>query len=323
MSEIRDKILHMLQEERGEFLSGQAISERLGVSRTAVWKHMQALQKSGAKIDAVTNCGYRLLAEPAPPIEEALPALCRTAALGKQVQYFRQTDSTNRQAKRFAREGASHGLAVIAEEQTEGRGRRGRGWVSVPFENLYVSLLLRPNLETAKAPRFTIATALGVYRLLQGYGIPASIKWPNDILVNGKKLCGILLEMEGTLEDLEAVIVGIGLNVNSTVFPEELISTASSMRLESGSVYDRTKVLSRLLEALEPLYAACESDIAYEALLCDYRRVCGTIGRQVNVIGITDTRTGTVEDVDELGRLLLRTADGTLHTVSAGDVSVR
>lgn len=321
---LREQILHMLQDAQGAFVSGQDISLHLGVSRTAVWKHIHALTQSGIQIEAVTNCGYRLLSEPVPTIDSALCSQIHTEWLGRQMVVLQETDSTNHYLKALSLEGAANGTAVFTESQSAGRGRRGRGWESAPYQNIMLSLLLRPQLETAKAPRYTIATALGVYQTLHKYDIDAAIKWPNDVLAGGKKLCGILLEMEGTMDHLDAVIVGLGLNVNAASFADDtLADTATSMRLITGQSYDRSDVLRTLLETLEPLYIACEDNGAYATLLGDYMRVCATLGRQVQVVGIAETFHGIAEDVDDIGHLLVRTADGVLRTVSAGDVSIR
>ena len=227
--------------------------------------------------------------------------------------------------RELVQQGCPHGTVITAEQQTAGRGRRGRNWSNSPGKDICMSLVLRPKMETQHAPRFTIGTALGVYRAVSDFGLLPSIKWPNDVLLGPqlKKICGILLEMEGNLETLEAIIVGIGLNVNTQSFAPELVNTASSLMQEAGRRFDRVEVLTKLLDTLEPIYDACEDDKGYAQVLSDYRKCCSTLGQSVCVTGIQETFYGVAQDVDALGRLIVRLKDGSTRIVGAGDVSVR
>ncbi len=320
---MRETILRMLQQSGDEFLSGERISEQLGITRAAVWKHMQALQREGVNIEAATRKGYRLMGS-AEVLRPALvePALA-THSLGREMLCLSSAPSTNLIARQLSLQGCPHGTVVIAEEQTAGRGRRGRTWLNTPGKDICMSAVLRPKLEAQHAPRFTLATALGVYRLAASLGLVPSIKWPNDVLIAGKKLCGILLEMEGNMDSLESIIVGMGVNVNTDSFPADIGQVATSLGLELGKTLDRKQVLSTLLNQLEPLYDACESDEGFAEMLTAYRESCSTIGQTVDVAGVRETLHGVVEDIDSIGRLLLRTQDGALHAVSAGDVTLR
>ncbi len=320
---MRNAILKMLQENPDGYVSGARISEQLGVSRTAVWKHIQALQRDGIVIEAVTNRGYRIV-EAANVLHKVfIEPMLQTKWLGREMTHLNSVPSTNQLARQMASQGCAHGTVVLAEEQTAGRGRLGRGWTNLPGKDICMSMVLRPRLEAQHAPRYTLASALGVYQLAVKLGASPFIKWPNDVLIDGKKICGILLEMDGDMDALQSVIVGIGLNVNTDAFPAEIEKTATSLSLSVSRALDRNRVLSMLLNLLEPLYEACENEDAYQALLSEYTRCCGTVGQSISVMGIRETLSGVAEGIDGVGRLLLRAADGTLRALSAGDVTLK
>jgi len=319
---MQTKILQLLQQSNGEFLSGESMSRQLGVSRAAVWKHIRQLQQKGIEIQAVTRKGYRLCGDVHLLDQTAIASGLHTRVLGRQVILERTLDSTNRLARALAQQGCIHGSVVIADQQTGGRGRRGREWFSAPGENLYMSLILRPALEPRFAPRYTIGAALSIYRMLSKLQLKPAIKWPNDVLVNGKKISGILLEMEGTIESLDVIIVGVGLNINTMLFPPELCGIATSLAQLCGHSFDRNRITAMLLNEMEPIFEQCENDDSYLALWKEYKSCCSTIGQLVDISGVTGVVTGIVEDIDEMGRLLLKTDDG-LQVISAGDVSLR
>ena len=320
---MRNAILKLLQENPEGYVSGAHISDQLGVSRTAVWKHIQALQREGIKIEAVTNRGYKIVGTANVLHPAFIEPMLQTRWLGREITYINSIPSTNQLARQMAVQGCPHGSVVLAEEQTAGRGRLGRGWVNQKGKDLCMSMVLRPRLEAQHAPRYTLASALGVYQLADKLGASPFIKWPNDVLINGKKICGILLEMDGDMDALHSVIVGIGLNVNTDVFPVEIEKTATSFALSLSKLLDRNQVLSTLINLLEPLYDACENETAYGDLLNEYTRCCGTIGQSVSVMGIRETLNGVAEGIDGVGRLLLRSTDGALHALSAGDVTMK
>lgn len=320
---MRETILRMLHQSGNEFISGELISEKLGITRAAVWKHMQTLQREGVDIEAVTRKGYRLRGSTNAMLPTLIEPELKTRSLGREMVYLNSVPSTNLIARQLSQQGCAHGTIVLAEEQTQGRGRRGRIWLNSPGQDICMSAVLRPRLEAQHAPRFTLSTALGIYRVAAMLRLAPSIKWPNDVLVAGKKLCGILLEMEGNMDSLETVIVGLGLNVNTDEFPQEIAAQATSLGKELNRTLNRREVLSSLLNELEPLYDACEDDEAFTKVLDAYKEACGTLGQTVDVTGVRETLSGIAEDVDEAGRLLLRSPDGVLHTISAGDVTLR
>lgn len=326
---MRERIRMMLQQSGGAFVSGEQISKALGVSRAAVWKHVQALREAGAQIEAVTRKGYRLVDDTRAPLSGArIAPYLATRALGRNAVFLKSAPSTNQVARELAAKGAAHGMSVLAEEQTAGRGRRGRAWSNSPGQDICLSAILRPRLEAQHAARFTLATALGVYQVAAKLGFLPSIKWPNDVLLGNKKICGILLEMDCTVEEISFIVVGVGLNVNNHSFPAPLCDTATSLFLEAQRIngedqkpFERAQVLSSLLNALEPLYDACEED--YPSIQKSYTAACSTLGRQITLTGAQGVLHGVAEGIDEIGRLLLRERNGVLHTVSAGDVTLR
>ncbi len=318
---MRETVLHLLQKSNGNYISGEEISKILGVSRAAVWKHIHALKTAGYTIEATRNRGYRLTS--CPLSAGAIMPLLQTRALGRSLICLQTATSTNILARELALQGAPHGSALAAETQTAGRGRLQREWVDSPGKDICVSLILRPHIETQYAPRFTLATALGIHQLLRNMSIPATIKWPNDVLINGKKICGILLELNGTIDELAFVVVGIGINVNTASFPSDLSAVATSLCLLTGEQHGRASLFAMLLNTLEPLYDMCETADAYERLLSQYKQACSTIGQEVAVRSLQNEWQGTVQDIDERGQLLLRTPDGQIHALSAGDVTLR
>lgn len=241
-----------------------------------------------------------------------------TETLGSSVAFFEETASTNQDAKRLGREGALHGALVLAERQTAGRGRRGRGWLSGEGA-VCMTLLLRPAFPMELAPRYVIACALGVCRALRSLGADAGIKWPNDIVANGKKLCGILLEADAS----GFVAAGVGVNVNQREFPEEIAAAAGSLYLATGSEHDPNEVVARILAECEPLFGACGSETGYASLMEAYRELSQTLGNRVHVFAPDGEFSGTALTLDALGMLVVETDAGEVVTVSAGDVSIR
>lgn len=305
------------------FFSGQELSSMLGVTRAAVWKHIKFLEREGMTFDAVTNKGYRLTGLSDILSPELIGPHVDTRWLGKKLHCFDETESTNRVAKKIAAQGCPSGAVVVADTQTQGRGRRERAWHSEPGRGACVSIVLRTHIAPKYAPRFTIAAAVGVRRMLKRFGVDALIKWPNDLLCGGKKLSGILLEMGASMESVDYIVVGIGLNINNIAFPEEVAAIATSMREQAGRENKRYEVVGRLLSELEPVFESCETDEGFLGLLAEYRAFSSTLNQRVCVSGVNETHTGVAEDFDELGRLLLRAEDGSAHTIDSGDVSLR
>lgn len=256
--------------------------------------------------------------------EKKLKELLTGCSIGGTLICREQTDSTNSEICRARRAGAGHGTAAIAEEQTAGRGRRGRSWESEPGVNLYFSMLLLPELEVQKASMLTLVTALAVAGALRELGLPVQIKWPNDVVTAGKKVCGILTELYFEPEGRYYVVVGVGINVNQTAFPEEMRQSATSLRNAAGGrVFDREAVLARVLRLFEAHYERFLSDGGFGGLRPAYEAYLANRGAAVRVEDPKGAWTGTALGIDDAGELRVQRPDGSTETVYAGEVSVR
>lgn len=319
MSLTADDILRLLAEN--QYVSGQKISETLGVSRTAVWKWISQLRDEGWQIESSTRLGYRLQAGDA--IHPALwSGLLTTKALGRAENHFEHTvSSTNTIVKQMALRGAPHGSLCLCESQTDGKGRLGRHWCAPENKGLWLSVLLRPRMKPEDAPLITLCAAIAMARAVrETTGLEVRIKWPNDLVYEGRKLCGILLELGADQDAIEYVVVGTGLNVRKGAYPEELSARAAALE-EFGEAPPRRVLLVHYLKALEDTVAAAEAG-GFAAIEEEYRALSCTLGSQVRVEGSVCLN-GTAEAIDEGGALLVRTIDGELRRVLAGDVSVR
>lgn len=320
-------MLALLLEGGAAWSSGEELSRRMGVSRTAIWKQMEGLRAAGYEIEAVTRLGYRLLARPdAVTALEVLSGL-RTRRFAREIAYRESVGSTNEWAKELAREGAAEGLLVIADEQTTGKGRLGRSWATPRGAALAMSLVLRPELPPHEAPRITLASAVAVAEgVRESTGLAAGIKWPNDVLLHGKKFCGILTEMEAEMERTRFVVCGIGINVNLTPseIPSEVREKATSLQIEAGCRVLRAPLAAAVMSKFESAY----DDLVggrFEEVLARWRALSVTLGRPVRVTSMVggEVVTGVAEDLDETGALLVRDESGQLHRVVAGEVTLR
>ena len=325
---MNDEILRLLH-VRGDFLSGEEISRQLHISRTAVWKRIGKLKDEGYEIESVPHKGYRL--DPYPrgkiygwTLEQAFAEL--NSRLFRKLIFAETLDSTNLEAKRrIAAQEEAGGMVVVCEMQTAGRGRRGRSWASPAGSGLWMSLFLRPDIQPSHAPMLTLVAGMAVRDALEElYGLDAFIKWPNDIIVRDRKICGILTEM--TMEDLEmsGVVVGIGINVRSGAIPEELKDIAASIAEESGERSpDRAQLLCRVLARFEQYYETFIRTEDLSALREAYEAHCVNIGRTVRVIAPTESYDAEALGIDAQGGLRIRLADGTCRTVTSGEVTIR
>jgi BirA family transcriptional regulator, biotin operon repressor / biotin---[acetyl-CoA-carboxylase] ligase len=313
-------VLGFLAEAGDEFVSGEAISDKLGLSRAAVWKHVNALRAQGYRIDAVPARGYRLVDVPdrLGPLE--LRPLLSTRDLGQVLHCHDALPSTNDLAKELAEQGAVHGEVVIAETQTAGRGRRGRAWVSPPGKNLYLSVVLRPELPPQRATELTLLASVAACETLREAGIEAVIKWPNDLLAGGRKIAGILTEMAAEPDRVHWVVVGLGINLNAGAedFPPDLRDEATSAALVRGAVLPRALFTAALLARLEEWLERHALE-GFAPVRETWRALSGTLGRQVLIATGEAKLTGIAEDIDETGALLVRGPLG-VERVTAGDV---
>lgn len=312
---MKQKILDILKSADG-YISGERISEQLSISRAAVWKHIKKFKEDGYEIESVTNRGYRLVSSPDIITESGIKHGLNTEFIGQKLFIYDETDTTNERAK--ANNTAPDGSVFIAEVQTRGKGSRGRGWVSPRGIGIWHSILLKPDITPLEVQRITLAAGLAVCKAI---GLDAKIKWPNDIVINGKKVCGILTEMSAEMDMVNYVVCGIGINVNTESFAEEIAHRATSMYLESGIKYRRDEIISRLLNKFEYYYKKF-LDSGLGAILDEYKQNCVTLGKEVSVIFKKETVTGKAVDVDENGNLVVETENGIIH-VTSGEVSVR
>lgn len=320
----QEKVLALLKADPEAYHSGQSMSRELGISRAAVWKAVESLRSEGYKIDSVSNRGYRLAAEPDRLRAGALAGNLTGCRVGGTLVCLPTVDSTNNELKRRAAE-APDGLAVLADEQTGGRGRRGKTFQSLGGRGVYLSVLLRPAGSLAELSALTAWIAVAVCEgIREACGAETEIKWTNDVLLGGKKLCGILTELELEAESglLRHVIVGVGVNINQTAadFGPELASVATSLAL-AGYPVRRTELAVCLLQALDRMYAAFPAE--RERYLAEYRRRCVTTGRDVLLLRGNTRQTAFAEAVEDDFSLRVRFPDGHRENVTAGEVSVR
>jgi BirA family biotin operon repressor/biotin-[acetyl-CoA-carboxylase] ligase len=302
---MKGKILNALR-EHDSHVSGERLAEQLGVSRVAIWKHIRGLRNDGYAIEA-SPTGYRLLSCPDLFFPYEFPGLQR------RIHYFPEIGSTMDAARELAKEGANEGTIVIAEAQTHGRGRLSRQWLS-PQGGVYFTLILRPRISPAYAPRInlmaSVAVAATIRKLL---GLNAELKWPNDVLIGGKKVCGILAEMDAEMDAVNFVNVGIGINVNSSI--PQFQKTATSLKHELGRQVSRKEFLTALLAEIDGRRVR----LMQPELLQEYKEFSATLNKRVRIISLAEEVTGQAVDVDDMGALVLRGRNGTLRTVLVGD----
>jgi BirA family biotin operon repressor/biotin-[acetyl-CoA-carboxylase] ligase len=302
-------------------ISGEYLAAQLGLSRAAVWKRVHRLKAQGYVIEGSPRRGYRLLAVPDRLLPEEVLQGLKTRLFTGPVHYFETLDSTNDLAKALAAQGAPEGAVVVAEAQTSGRGRLGREWDSPPGVGLYVSLVLRPMLPPMELPQITLTTAVAVVRAVRRVtGLAPGIKWPNDLLINGKKLGGILTEMETESDRIRHVVVGLGLNVNNPGFPFDLAATATSLALAAGRTFSRVNLLQAWLEEFEELYDRFLNQ-GFAEILEEWKGAAVTLGQIVTVRQGPREISGQATDVAPDGALLLRTIDGEMVRVTSGEIT--
>lgn len=320
---MKSEILKMLKTSSG-YLSGQQLCEKFGVSRTAVWKAIRQLEEEGYKIEAVRNKGYRLTGEADVITQAELQSMLQTRWIGNRLEYFDETDSTNIRARKLAEEGAPHGTLVVADSQRTGKGRRGRAWISPRGVGIWMSLVLRPPICPAGASMLTLVAGMAVVKgVRKSTGLKAMIKWPNDAILSGKKICGILTEMSTEEDRIRYVITGIGINVNVSSFPEEIAEKATSLKEELGEAVKRSLVIAAVAEAFEEFYDSFLKTHDMSCLMEDYNKALVNRNRQVTVLDSRGQYQGRALGIDPEGSLLVQRKDGTVESVISGEVSVR
>ncbi len=317
---MRSELLQMLIDRQGEFVSGEAISQYLGCSRTAVWKHIEELRKAGYKLEAAPRKGYRIVHQPNLLTENEIKAGLKTNYMGKNVIYETSVTSTQEIAHRLAREGVPEGTLVVAEEQLGGKGRLGRAWHSPIGTGIWMSLILKPKIPPQQAPQLTLLAAVAVIRgITETTELQCEIKWPNDILLNGKKVVGILTEMQADPDQIHSVIIGIGINVNQTSFPKEIQEIATSLKLEKGQEINRAHLMRSIMAEFEKLYELFLSDGFYPIKQM-WEAHAVTIGRRIIARTINGAIEGFAKGITEDGILLLEDSHGRTHKIYSADI---
>jgi len=320
------RILAALRSAGDEAVSGAQLSQELGVSRAAVWAHIEDLRKLGYEVEASPHQGYRLVSTPdCLHADDLIALLGKTRAIGRDIRVFEETTSTNDVIEKFARDGVKEGVVVFAESQTKGRGRLGRKWMSPARKGLWFSVLLRPDLRPQATTQVTVASATALRRAIElQTGLKPEIKWPNDILLGGKKVAGILTELNAELDRVKYVILGMGVdvNLNPSEFPEDLRDQATSLKAELGRAVPRAELAVAILRELDADYARLSLG-GFSTVADEWESHCSTIGRDVAImIGEREVR-GRAEALGEEGALLVRTEHGHLEPIVGGDVTIR
>ncbi len=318
----KDHILSYLKERKGNWVSGESISGKVAVSRTAIWKHIHKLKEEGYDIASAPKKGYLFHQAPDLLLPHEIREDLDTRFLGKgEIDYQREIDSTNARAKDLAAKDAPEGTLVLSEAQKKGRGRRGRYWFSPPGEGIYVSLILRPDISPIEVPKITLLAAVAMAEpLFHLTPLDIRIKWPNDILVKGRKLAGILTELSADTEVTNFVVVGLGLNVNMPRFPPELERVATSVFMETGTYYSRITLLREYLRQFERHYDILLT-AGFGPVLKRWRELADIIGRRILVEMINDRCIGTVKEIDDHGVLILEDEKGGSRRILSGDLS--
>lgn len=319
----KEKVAFALKDAQGKYLSGQELSKKFSLSRTAIWKQVAALRKEGYVIEALPRQGYQLISSPDRLLPTEIKYQLRTKVLGRNIYYFPKTHSTNNVAKTLATQNVSSGTLVVAERQEWGRGRLRRSWFS-PLGGVWFSLILRPSFSPVEAPKITLSTAVCLAKIIRSlFTLKAQVKWPNDVLIEGKKVAGILVEMASQPERIDYLVVGIGINANISrqIFPVALRSTATSLLEARGEPVDRALFLKLLLKDLEEEYKKLERG-QVKKLPERWEQFSYTFGKQVEVTTAEDKTRGQDIGLDEQGALKVKLAHGGVKTFLAGDVQL-
>ena len=320
---MKEEILRLLRSADG-YISGQELCNRFGVSRTAVWKAINQLKEAGYEIEAQQNKGYKLMAAPDLMTEAEIKSLMHTDWVAKEVLYFDTIDSTNTKAQELAEKGYPSGTLVVADKQESGKGRRGRSWVSPSGTGIFMTLMIKPDINPNNASMLTLVAALAVAKAITSVtGEEALIKWPNDIVVNGKKVCGILTEMNAQFDYINHIVVGIGINVHNESFPEEISQMASSLMIEEGGKrFHRAQIIAETMSYFEQYYDTFLKTQDLSALVREYDELLVNRNKSVRVLDPKEPFDGKAMGITPKGELIVDTWESR-KLVSSGEVSVR
>jgi BirA family transcriptional regulator, biotin operon repressor / biotin---[acetyl-CoA-carboxylase] ligase len=323
-SEIRKRLIEAFTNAGNEYLSGQFLAEKAGCSRTAIWKHIEELRKEGFVLEAVKKKGYKIVQAPENVTADEISFGLKTDFIGRAIHYEEEVDSTQKIAHRLATEGAAEGTVIVAEEQLLGRGRLDRRWHSPKYTGIWMSIILRPNLPMQKAPQLTLVTAVAVVQAIEEVtNLLPQIKWPNDILISGKKVTGILTEMQADADRINAIIVGIGINVNQNRddFPKEIQQIATSLAAELGQEISRARLMQAVFARLEKLYQTYLKEGFFPIKLL-WESYALSIGKEIIARTVTGDIHGKALGITEDGVLNIQQANGEIRQVYSADIFI-
>ncbi|MEG0372140.1 MAG: biotin--[acetyl-CoA-carboxylase] ligase [Clostridium sp.] len=319
---MKNIVLEYLKSTDG-YVSGEEISNNLNVSRTSIWKNIKKLKELGYNIESSSKKGYRLVSDCDVITGEEITPHLNTKYIGRSIIFHKEIGSTNDEVSILAKKGEGEGLVVLADAQTKGRGRLSRVWEDVKGDNIAMSILLRPSIPPFMAPGITQIVALSVLEGLEkSTGLEFSIKWPNDIILNSKKVCGILTEMDGEMDKLNYIIVGIGINVNQEKFSDEISHKATSVYLEKGLKVARSEIIGAILNSFEVNYELFKEKGILE-FINRLKASSALIGKDVTISNPFKTYSGRVVDIDNEGYLVVVDENGLTQSVVGGDISIR
>lgn len=321
---MKDKIIDFLKENNNEFVSGEEISKKLGVTRAAVWKHINSLKESGYNIESVSKKGYRLMLCPDILTYEEVKNHLNTEFMGRNIIHFDELDSTNSYAKKVADTLEGEGHVVITEKQISGRGRMGRQWSSQNNNGIWMSIILKPKVSIFEVSKITQVAAAAVNLAFADLGVDTKIKWPNDLIINDKKVCGILTEMNSEINVINHVVVGIGINVNNAKddFPDELKNIATSIKIETSKELKRNVLVAEILNNFENLYIELNNNDFSKSLdIC--KKNSYVIGKEINLIKNQEVKEAKAIDINNDGELVVKYKNGETEKIISGEISVR
>lgn len=323
MGALQQALLEILFENKNGYISGQTISNQLGCSRTAVWKHIKDLENKGYHIESIHKKGYKLISAPNELSEGEILAGLKTEKLGKKIIFKEKIPSTQKLAHHLAEDGTPHGSLVLADQQLTGRGRLGRQWHSPKGTGIWMSLIIRPELSPQRAPQLTLLTAVAIVKAIQDVTqVECQIKWPNDILYQGKKLVGILTELQAEVDVTKAVIIGIGMNVNidKNQFPDDLVDKATSIKEITGKEFRRSTIIQTILFEFEKLYNIYLQE-GFSIIKLLWESYAVSIGQVIKVrLPRGNELLGKAKGINEEGVLLLEGNDGEIHHIYSADI---
>lgn len=323
-SEIRRKLLEAFSEAQGGYVSGQKISDLLGCSRTAVWKHIEELRKEGYELEAVRKKGYRIVGKPNKITSNEIRLGLETEKLGQEIYYYDSVTSTQSIAQELASKGVPEGTIIVADEQTGGRGRMARTWYSPKETGIWMSLILRPKISIQRTPQLTLIAAVAIVQAIEEVtGLSPHIKWPNDILINGKKVVGILTELQAEADQVHSVIIGMGINVNQNVdhFPEHLLSIATSLAIEKGQSITRAELIQKILLRFEGLYFQYLKH-GFKPIKLLWESYAISLNKFITARTLSGAIKGKAIGINDEGVLLIETDEGKIEHIYSADIEI-